>query len=255
MITIAVMMQKGGVGKTTTAQALAAGLHARGHTVLIVDLDPQQNLTFAEGVDPYSEDMITLYDVLQGGASITDAVQSVMIGLDIITGGLALASADMQFSGAIGREQLLKKQLVKVRGSYDYCLIDCPPSLGLLSMCAAVAADTVLIPMTVDILALQGLSHLYNFLQSIQAYYNPELTISGILLTLYNDKAVTTKALEEQIHATADDMGTRVYNTRVHRSQAIQTAQAARQIDVYGRTHIKAVKDYQKFTEEFMMEG
>ena len=249
MRTFSFMIQKGGTAKTTSTAALAEGLHGSGKTVLLIDLDPQQNLSFVEGMDVLQIDR-TLYDVWKGEVTIQDAIHCIKTGLDIITGGLALASADFEFSGKAGREQLLKRSLDGIRNEYDYCLVDCPPSLGLLTMAAATAADGVVIPMTCDALSLQGLSQLWSFLGDIRTYCNNNLTVSGILLTQYDERTITTKALEQQIIAAAEQAGTKVYDTRIHRSAAIRTAQAA-QADIFGKPS-RAADDYMQFTMEFL---
>lgn len=249
MRTITIMIQKGGTGKTTSAAALAAGLHGTGKTVLLVDLDPQQNLSFVEGLDVLSIDA-TLHDVWTEKKTIREAVQPVRTGMDIITGGLSLASADFEFSGRAGREQLLKRSLEPIREKYDYCLVDCPPSLGLLTMTAATAADGVVIPMTCDALALQGLTQLWGFLGDIRTYCNPVLSVLGILLTQYDERTITTKAMEQQIIEAAGQIGVKVYDTRIHRSAAIRTAQAA-QMDMFYKAS-KAGDDYKAFTAEFI---
>ena len=260
MKTIAIMIQKGGTGKTTTVSALASGLNSAalasglnstGKTVLLVDLDPQQNLSFAEGVDLISIPC-TLYDVWKGKQAIDQAVQTIRPGRDIITGGLQLASADFEFSGAVGREQLLKRSLDQIAGQYDYCLIDCPPSLGLLSMNACTACNSILIPMCVDALSIQGLTQLWDFIRNIKTYCNPDLTVCGILLTQYDDRTLTTKALESQIIQSAQQAGTKVFTTRIHRSQAIRTAQAQRAIDIYDSTAVRAAVDYRSLTQEII---
>jgi len=248
MRTIAFMIQKGGTGKTTSVAALAAGIHGTGKTVLLIDLDPQQNLSFVEGLDVLNIDA-TLYNAWKGERKIQEAVQPIRTGMDIITGGLALASADFEFSGKAGREQLLKKSLEPIRDRYDYCIVDCPPSLGLLTMAAATAADGVIIPMTCDALALQGLAQLWGFLGDIRTYCNPDLSVLGILLTQYDERTITTKAMEQQIIGAADQIGVRVYDTRIHRSAAIRTAQAA-QMDIFEKTS-RAANDYKAFVREF----
>ena len=252
METIAITIQKGGTGKTTTSSALASGLTAAGQRVLLVDMDPQQNLSYSSGVDVL-DIPCTLYDVWKGNRRIQDAIQTVNLQTDIITGGLALASADFEFSGTVGREQLLKRSISQVSDRYDYCILDCPPSLGLLTMTALTAADKVIIPMTVDALAIQGLAHLWGFIQNVKEYCNPGLIVSGILLTMYEPGTITTKALESQIVSFADQAGIRLFHARIRKSQAIRTAQAQQSTDIYNRTaQVKAAADYRLFVAELM---
>lgn len=249
---LAFMIQKGGTSKTTSCSALAHGLTAKGKTVLLIDLDPQQNLSFAEGVNVL-DIPCTLYEVWKDHKPIKDAIQPVNLALDIITGGLSLASADFEFSGAVGREQLLKRSIDQLSADYDYCIVDCPPSLGLLTMNAATAADQVIIPMTVDALAIQGLSQLWGFLANIRTFCNPGLSVAGILLTKYDDRTLTTKGLENLIVQSADQAGTKVFQNRIHKSQAIETAQSLQTTDVYSQ-NARAAADYRSFTGELLEE-
>ena len=251
---IACLQQKGGVGKTASCSALGRCLAEKGKRVLMIDLDPQMNLSFINGVNvqnvPYTISM-----VWDGKASIQDAVQPVILpNLDIITGGLSLASADMQYSGRMGREKLLEVALEPIRNQYDYILIDCPPYLGLLTMAAATAATEIIIPTTCDVLAIQGLSQLWGFIQNIHKYCNTSLQVSGILLTMYDKTLLTTKGLENQIETAAITAGTKVYNTRIRYSQAIQTAQARRDTSIYGKVRVNAIADYMSFADEVIEE-
>lgn len=250
MRTIAFIMQKGGVGKSTSAAALAYGLENRGNRVLMIDADPQQNLSFIVGADVTSIDA-TLYDVWHGKVPIGYAVHMVEFSLDLITGGLALASADFEFSGKPAREQLLARSLQPIRDKYDYIIIDCPPSLGLMTMTAATAADSIIIPCGTDILSLQGLVQLWDFIDNIRLYCNADLDVDGILLTMYDDNVQTTKILESQIENIAALQETRVFNTKIHRSQAIKTAQAKRDITVFDRKS-RAAADYNTFVVELL---
>lgn len=250
MKTIAIMIQRGGVAKTTTTTALGAGLNANGKRVLLIDLDPQQNLSFAENIDVFSP-VPTLYDVFMG-QPIEDAIQPTQTpNRYVITGGLKLASADLTFSGTVSREYLLKRNLDRLQDRFDYCLIDTPPGLGLLTMNAATAADHVIIPLGLDALSLQGLSHLWGFISDVQRYCNPDLDISGILLTQYDARTIVTQALEEQVQQIAEQHDTKVFNARIRRSQAIRTAQAMQTIDVY-YSKAKAAIDYRAFTAEVL---
>ena len=250
MHVIATMIQKGGTGKTTSTAALASGLTSSGKNVLLVDLDPQQNLSFAEGLDVLNIPA-TLYEVWKGLSSLEDAIQHISLQLHIITGGLSLTSADFEFSNLVGREQLLKRNLNELSNRYDYCLIDCPPSLGLLAMNAATAANNILIPITVDALAIQGLTQLWDFISNIKIYCNSDLSIVGILLTQYDPRTMTTKGLEDQITHFSQLVGTRVFNAKIHKSQAIRTAQATQTTDVFYKS-VKAAADYRDFTEELL---
>lgn len=250
MITICFSNQKGGVGKTTTAAATAAGLYNRGKRVLMVDADPQGNLSFANGVDLLNVPN-TLYDVFSGAAAITDAIQPVKIGLDIVTGGLQLTAADSQFT-QMGRERMLSEALEAVQDQYDYCIVDVGPSLGILSMNAMTAADYIVIPMTADALALQGMIQLSDFIGNVRRYCNPDLQIAGILITMYNERTRLTRALRDTIDKTAEGMNTKVFKSRIRRTQAISDAIAV-QADIYEQApNATATADYSAFIDELL---
>lgn len=251
MKTIAICTQKGGVGKSTSASAIASGLNASGKSVLLVDADAQCNLSFAEGSDLLNLPC-TLYDVFRG-EPIRNAIQTLQIpSRDLITGGLRLASADLEFSGAISRELMLKRNLDIIASDYDFCILDCPPHLGLMTMNATTAADYIIIPVTMDAMALQTLSFFWDFLRNIQTYCNSSLRVAGLLVTMYDDgTSLTTRELEGQILQFAEQVNTRVFNSKIHKSQAIRSAQARRSIDVYAKNS-RAACDYRSFVQELL---
>ena len=166
MKTVVFTNQKGGVGKTTSAYALATGLHNKGYTVLIVDADPQANATYTAGIDEYT----TLYDVFRGKYSPADAIRTVQNGLDIMSVGLQATAADMELAGRTAREYLLKNALQGLQ--YDFCIIDTAPTLGLLTLNALTAADVLIIPMIAEIYSLQGAEQLQDFISTVQKYTN-----------------------------------------------------------------------------------
>lgn len=250
MITIVLSNQKGGVAKSTTAATLANGLFNRGKRVLMIDEDPQSNLSYMSGVNLLKVQN-TLYDVFSGEITLQDAIQPLKIGLDIVTGGLQLTAADSQFTQT-GREYMLREALEAVQDSYDYCVIDTSPNLGILTTNALTAADYIVIPMTADALALQGMMQLNGFITNVRKYCNQNLQIAGILLTMYNDRARLSRALEDQINATAEAMGTKVFNARIRRTQAVSDAIAV-QADIYEQApNATATEDYSAFTDEFI---
>lgn len=250
MITIALSNQKGGVGKSTTAAALANGLYNRGKRVLMVDMDPQSNLSFMSGVN-LLEVRTTLYSVFSGNSTIQDAIQPVKMGLDIVTGGLQLTAADSTFTQT-GREYMLQEALEAIQDAYDYCVIDTSPNLGVLTTNAMTAADYLVIPMTADALALQGMMQLNGFISGVRKYCNPKLQVAGILLTMHNDRTRLSRALEDQINVTAEGMDTKVFNARIRRTQAVSDAIAMR-TDIYEQAPTAtATEDYSAFTDEFI---
>ena len=251
MITICFSIQKGGTAKTTSAGATATGLHARGKRVLMVDLDPQSNLSYASGIDLLNLPS-TLFDVFSGAAAIQEAIQPVKVpGLDIVTGGLQLAAADSQFT-QLGRERMLLEALEDVQDYYDYCIIDTGPALGVLAMNAMTAADYVVIPLTADALALQGVTQLADFIGNVRRYCNSDLQIAGILITIYNKRTRLSQALEDSIDKAAEEMGSKVFSSRIRRSQAIQDAIAVR-TDIYEQApKATATADYSAFIDELL---
>lgn len=252
MITLCFSNQKGGVGKTTTASATAAGLHNRGKRVLMVDLDPQSNLSYASGVDLLNLPG-TLFDVFNGDATIQDVIQPVKVpGLDIVTGGLDLADADIRYSTKMKREDMLSKALESVQDQYDYAVIDVSPSLSLLTINALTAADFVVVPLMADVLSLQGVSHLFDFIGDVRYQCNPDLKMAGILITMYNERTRLSKALEDTIQEAADMMDTKVFSSRIRRSQAVSDAIAVR-TDLFEQApNATATQDYNNFLDELL---
>lgn len=184
MQTIAVLNQKGGVGKTTTAVNLAAALAACGQRVLLIDLDPQAHATLHLGLEA-GDSRRTVYGVLTGAAEMTDAAQAVGDHLAVVASHIDLAAVEIELADAPQREALLRQQLDKLADRFDYVFIDCPPSLGILTINALVAVDEVVIPLQPHFLALHGLSKLLETIQRIAARFNPRLRVRGVVLCLY----------------------------------------------------------------------
>ncbi len=196
---IAMANQKGGVGKTTTAVNLAASLGDLGKKVLMVDFDPQGNATSGFGVNK-RDITISTYDILIDGVEPTEALMSeVCKNVDLLPCNLALAGAEIELVDMEQRTMRLRGPLLKLKDNYDFILIDCPPSLGLITLNALVASDTVMIPIQCEYYALEGLSQLTNTIRQVKRLYNPQLGIEGVLLTMYDSRLNLTLQVVEEV--------------------------------------------------------
>lgn len=249
MKTIVLTNQKGGVAKTTTAYALAIGLHNQGSNVLIIDADPQSNLSYTAGVD--DNDQNTLYDVLKGDCKPKDAIRHLEKWLDIMSIGLRGTAADMELASRTGREYMLKEAIEAV-DDYDYVVIDTAPTLGLLTLNALTAADLAIIPVNVEAYSLQGMEQLNGFFENVRKYTNKDLKVSGILLTRYNERLNLTQVLKGNVEKAAQTMNTRVFDTKIRESVAVKETQLLRS-DIYTEApKATATIDYKTFVHEFM---
>ena len=225
---VAVANQKGGVGKTTTAQALAAGLAEKGYKVLGIDLDPQGNFSTACGAENYN--VLTVYEVMKRGSDVREAIQHTP-SCDIIPANTILAGIEQELHN-VGKEMTLREKLrdeqTGVAEAYDYILIDCPPSLGLLTVNALTAADYLLIPTMAETFAASGITQLYDTYKSVKKYTNPALRIDGVLLTR-TERTRVTKTIQELTEKIADYMGADVYRTTIRSNVIIKEAQAVQE--------------------------
>ena len=196
---IAIANQKGGVGKTTTAVNLGACLADMGKRVLVVDIDPQGNTTSGLGIDKKTVGKC-VYDVLIGGLPMSEVLQPTRLPtLQVAPSTLDLAGAEIELVSVIAREHRLKKALSEVKGQFDYILIDCPPSLGLLTINALTAADSLLIPIQCEFYALEGLGQLMNTVFLVQANLNPGLKIEGVVLTMFDGRTNLSIQVVEEV--------------------------------------------------------
>ncbi|MCH2547775.1 MAG: AAA family ATPase [Alphaproteobacteria bacterium] len=218
---LAIVNQKGGVGKTTTAVNLATAMAAVGKRVLLLDLDPQGNASTGFGFSNKQRDL-TSYDLLVGTATIERAALATKVpNLALIPTTMDLAGAELELVNEKQRDTRLKNALRNGLDNYDYVLIDCPPSLGLLTLNALVAADSVLIPLQCEFYALEGLSHLLKTIELVQTRLNPDLDIQGIVLTMYDRRNKLTEQIESDVREFLADL---VYETTIPRNVRISEA-------------------------------
>ena len=209
---IAFANQKGGVAKTTTTLNLGVALKERGFTVLAVDLDPQGNLTMSQGMNP-DEIERSMFDVLVHRIPITEVIRQAE--LAIAVSSIDLAGAELALSSMIGRERALEKALAPVKGGYDYVLIDTPPSLGILTVNALVAADGVIVPVQCEYLSLRGLVQLQNTLGMIREHLNPDVEIEGILPTMFDTRTLHSR---EAVEILEENFRELVFKTRIRKT-------------------------------------
>jgi len=211
---IAVTNQKGGVGKTTSAVNLAAGLAQSGQRVLLVDLDPQGNATMGSGVDKHALGR-SVYHLLLGHAELDDVKAATEHAYDVLPANRELGGAEVELIELERRELRLREALVKVRGQYDFVLIDCPPALNLLTVNGLAAADGVIIPMQCEYYALEGLTDLVNTLRRVRQALNPKIEIDGLLRTLYDPRSTLAQQVVAQLE---QHFGDKVFKTVIPRN-------------------------------------
>lgn len=218
---IAVANQKGGVGKTTTTVNLGASLAALGKRVLTVDIDPQGNTTSGLGIDKRRLER-SVYDVLIEGTTAAEAIVPTQVqGLRVLPSTIDLAGAEIELVPAISRETKLKRALEPLREIYDFILIDCPPSLGLLTINALTAADSVMIPIQCEYFALEGLSQLMNTIRLVQGSLNPALEIEGVVLTMFDGRTNLSIQVVDEVKRFFRD---KVYRTIITRNVRLSEA-------------------------------
>ena len=212
---IAISNQKGGVGKTTTSVNLSAALSALEKKVLLIDFDPQANTSSSIGIE-VNIGSKTIYDLLENKCSINDCIYKTKLDfLDVIPAHIDLVGIEIESIDMIDREYLLKNSINEIQNNYDYIIIDCPPSLGLLTINALSAANSVLIPIQCEYLALEGLGKLLNTIKSIQKIHNEELTIEGLLLTMFDTRLNLSNQVKKEVKLHFNEM---VFRTVIHRN-------------------------------------
>jgi len=245
---IAITNQKGGVGKTSTASALASGLANKGYRVLAIDLDPQGNLGFCLGAE--IDNSPTVYELMKGSVSIDQVIQR-NSGIDIIPSNILLSGAELEFSH-LGREYLLKNGIAPVRDNYDYIIIDTPPALNILTVNAYTATDNLIIPMVPEILSLLGISQLRETIDLVKSIYNPKIEVLGILLNKYDKRRLLTKDVEEMAEIIAKELNTKVFRTKIRSSVTVAEA-PAHGVSVFKYSpKANSTKDYRQLIEELL---
>lgn len=202
---ISIANQKGGVGKTTTAINLAASLAAIEHPTLIIDIDPQSNSTSGLGIEPKTVTN-SIYEIMIGGVDVNDAIRETELPyLSLIPAHINLVGAEIEMVERAERERILWKAIDKIRDKYDFIIIDCPPSLGLLTINALTASNSVLIPVQCEYFALEGLGQLLNTIKIVRQHLNPELDIEGVVLTMYDTRTRLSNQVAEEVKRYFDD--------------------------------------------------
>lgn len=247
--TVAVLNQKGGVGKTTTAVNLAACVGAKDKKVLLVDIDPQGNSTSGFGIDKRAI-KVSSYDVLVGNNKAKEAVvHTEFKNVDLMVSNMNLAGAELEIIDIKSREALLKNQLAAVWEDYDYIFLDCPPSLGLITLNALTASDSFLVPIQCEYYALEGLSQLMATVRNIKRLYNPYIELEGVLLTMYDGRLNLTQQVVEEVKKFFPK---KVYSTTIPRNVRLSEAPSFGQPIIYFDKRSKGAEAYIDFADEFL---
>jgi len=251
---ISLVNQKGGVGKTTTTKNLGAGLVREGKSVLLIDLDPQANLTYSLGIRPENDEtMPTMYEVLKGTAQLKDIILTHTNGVQLAPAHINLSASELELTSQAGRELILKEALRLILRDYDYVLIDCAPSLGILTLNALVASREVLIPLQTEFLAMQGMSKLLETLALVKQRLNHDIEVTGIIGTMYDGRKNLSGEIVSSVRT---HFGDKLFKTLIRSNVSLAEAPSYGQdIFTYKPDSIGAT-DYQALAKEVIaMEG
>lgn len=246
---IAFANQKGGVGKTTTCINLSAYIAAMGKKVLVVDLDPQGNATSGLGIDKNS-DMKTVYDLISGDCTVEEVVKQTLVdGLDILPSTVDLAGAELEMVQMPQREKIMKGILEPLKEQYDFIMIDCPPSLGLITVNALTACDSVIIPMQCEYYPLMGITQLMNTIRLIKFHLNPSIDVEGVVMTMKDKRSNLTNQVSDEI---LKFFGKKVYFTYIPRNIRLAEAPSHGEPIMVYEPNSKGADAYLSLAEEFL---
>jgi chromosome partitioning protein len=262
MRSIAIMNQKGGVGKTTTAVNVSAALAATGQRVCLIDLDPQAHASLHLGIDP-RPDSVSIYDVLTGSASLADVRRQVAENLWVVGSHLDLAAAEMELAGVVGREVILRDKLNEDIEEFDYLFIDCPPSLGVLTLNALAAVEEVLIPLQPHFLALHGLSKLLETVELVAKRLNGRLRLGGVILCMYDSSTRLALEVSQDVvdffRRAQDDQSpwsdAHIFQTRIRRNVRLAEAPSFGQSIFQYAPASNGADDYRNLAHELLGES
>lgn len=244
MKTISILNHKGGTGKTTSAINLGAGLAKRGKKVLLVDVDPQSNLTEGLGV---RNTEISIYDSIRDSRKLP--IIAISENLDLIPSSIDLLGAELEIVSKIGREKIITKLLKPLKNNYDYIILDCPPALGLLTINAIVASDTILLPLEAEYFAYKGIDRLIGVIDQVKEHFNEDLTIGGVFITKCNNQRMLTQTI---VNSITEHFNEKVFDTKIRINVSLSEAQLQGQSIFDYAPESNGAKDYDMLVDELI---